>query len=310
MELRHLRYFVAVAETLSFSLAAKNLHLSGPALSKQIKDLEVEMGVRLLDRDTTQVNLTNAGGVFLIEARKLLTHAGQAVAMAKEAAAGQRGRLTIGNIGLLLANFLAASLSNFCTRFPEVDVDLIDVDLFEQTEALKAHRIQVGFILAGERTSVPPHFKQASVLHSPLGVVSASSHRFAQQTRVSLADAAKEKLLAIRGRRGSFHADFVRSVFTNHGFKPGPITLVNGLESFMAMIAARQGISILAIRGSLGRANDLALRPIKETGDDLGIELYAVWRDTPKNSPAANFVDELKRLTQAQKKVPTKKKTE
>ena len=304
MELRHLRYFVAVAETLSFRIAAENLNLSGPALSKQIKDLENEMEVRLLDRDTTQVRLTNAGKVFLAEARTLLTHAGKAVEMAREAAAGHRGHLTIGNIGSILANYLAESLANFCARFPEVDVDLIDLDLFEQIDALKTHRIQVGFVLANDRQKMPADFQRAPVLQSGLGFVMVGNHRLVGQRRISLVDAAGEKLLAIKGRRGSFHAGFMTAMFNTRGLKPGKVTLVNGFESLVAMIAAGQGISVLALRGSIGRTDNVVIRPIRETGPDLSIELCAIWRDPGKSSPAANYVEELRRLTQ-----PTKPRT-
>jgi DNA-binding transcriptional LysR family regulator len=297
MELRHLRYFAAVAEALSFRAAAEALNLSGPALSKQVKDLETELGVRLLDRNTTQVRLTNAGAVFLAEARQLLAQAGQAVARAREAEAGRRGRLTIANAGAILANYLAASLSNFCARYPGVDVSLVDLDLFDQLEALAAGKIQVGFMLGGNTGQLPGGLQQSPVLHSPLGVAMSARNALARLRRVPLADAARERILAIGGRRVSFHTDLIRAIFTARGLAPREIVLVNGFESLMAMIAAGQGVSILAQRGSVGRSGDIVIRPLRETGPDLGIELCAVWHRSAAPSIAENFVDELRRLT-------------
>src|SRR5664279_401085 len=117
MELRHLRYFVTVAEELNFRRAAERLHVVQPALSRQIKDLEYDLRVRLLDRDTVRVRLTDAGRVFLDEARQILAHAERAKEMARDAAAGRRGRLVIGNVGPVTTSFMPASLTAFRARY-------------------------------------------------------------------------------------------------------------------------------------------------------------------------------------------------
>src|SRR5690606_10899366 len=100
MELRHLRYFVAVAEHLRFRHASERLHLTRPALSKQIKELEAELGVRLFDRTTVKVSLTSAGAVYLHEIRRILADTQRAGELAREAAAGMRGQLVIGEPGV------------------------------------------------------------------------------------------------------------------------------------------------------------------------------------------------------------------
>src|SRR5262245_60235793 len=127
MELRHLRYFVAVAEALSFRGAAERLRVAQPALSKQIRDLEDECGARLFDRNTSRVRMTDAGAVLLEEARQLLAQANRLPALVRDAAQGRRGRLIIGNIGSLTAGFLPASLAAFHAKFPDVDVTLIEL---------------------------------------------------------------------------------------------------------------------------------------------------------------------------------------
>src|SRR5215217_6751400 len=122
MELRHLRYFIAVAEALNFRRAAEQLRVAQPALSKQIRDLEDELGARLLDRNTAGVRLTDAGAVLLNEARQILLAAQQAAIAVRDAAQGRRGRIVIGNIGAMSAAILPSNLTAFRERYPDVDV--------------------------------------------------------------------------------------------------------------------------------------------------------------------------------------------
>src|ERR1700754_3624626 len=110
MELRHLRYYVAVAEDLNFRKAAERLNVAQPALSSQIRDLEDEIGVRLLDRDTRGVRLTEAGSIFLNESRKTLAQAKHAVDAVREMQQSERGRLAIGYSGQMLMGFMPQCL--------------------------------------------------------------------------------------------------------------------------------------------------------------------------------------------------------
>jgi len=137
VELRHLRYFVAVAEALSYRSAAESLRVAQPALSKQIKDLEADVGVRLLDRDTGGGTLTDAGVVFLEEARDILERVEMAASAAREAAAGKGGRLTIGSVGPISVSLLPAALAAFRQKFPRVEINLHDFTMPHQFTALR-----------------------------------------------------------------------------------------------------------------------------------------------------------------------------
>jgi DNA-binding transcriptional LysR family regulator len=140
MELRHLRYFVAVAEALSFRKAAVRLSVSEPALSQQVADLEEELGLRLMNRNSRRVELTEIGRVFLVGARRTLASAKEAVVQAQEAAVGERGRLAIGCIGQLVPAFLPDALAHFRERYPLVEVS----DDRTQVEALANGTIMLG----------------------------------------------------------------------------------------------------------------------------------------------------------------------
>ena len=144
MELRHFRYFSAVAEDLSFRRAARRLHVSEPALSQQIGDLEDELGLRLFDRNSRRVELTEVGRVFLVGARRALVSAEEAIAHAKEAAAGDRGRLSIGTLGPVTHAFLPDALARFRELFPLVEVTVLHMDNRTQTDALVNGSIMLG----------------------------------------------------------------------------------------------------------------------------------------------------------------------
>src|SRR5690349_11097442 len=124
MELRHLRYFVAVAETLSFRQAAEKLHMAQPPLSAQIKSLETELGVRLFERSTRSVRLTHAGQVFVQEARALLAASAEAQRKAKEADMGIAGTVRLGVIAPVANSWLANVLRSFRQQFPGVQLSV------------------------------------------------------------------------------------------------------------------------------------------------------------------------------------------
>src|SRR5437764_2755099 len=146
MELRHLRYFVAVAEDLNFRRAAERLHLAQPALSAQIKSLEDELEVRLLERNTRSVKLTAAGRVFLEEARTVLAAASQAAHRARKAEHGLVGTLRLGVIAAVANVWLARILRGFHQRFPGVQLSLFDLTSPEQLQRLHTGDLDAGLL--------------------------------------------------------------------------------------------------------------------------------------------------------------------
>lgn len=294
MELRHLRYFVAVAEELSFRRAAERVRVAQPALSKQIKDLEYEVGVRLLDRNTARVNLTDAGGVFLDEARELLERATEAVALAREAEAGRRGNLTVANVNAVCASFMPAALSAFHTRYPEVEVDLQEMMFPDQLMALEQGGVQVGFIVE-DAQGIPAHLERFKVLKAEICVAMGRHHRLARRRRVSLHDLANERLLCFEVGKHDLHRKRIREIYAERGLKSGRFKAMNSLESLQAMIEGDQGVSFLAALPRGGQ-RDIVYRPIKEHGVDLWFELHAVWRRDAVSKLAVNFVNILREV--------------
>src|SRR5215469_6404917 len=146
MELRHLRYFVAVADELSFRGAAEKLHMAQPPLSAQIKALEEELKVKLLERTTRSVRLTHAGQVFLQEARTVLAASAQAEQRAREAQHGLAGALRLGIIAPVAGAWLAGVLRRFRQRFPAVQLSLFDLTSTEQLRRLHCQELDVGLL--------------------------------------------------------------------------------------------------------------------------------------------------------------------
>lgn len=300
MELRHLRYFAAVADTLNFRAAAERLHLSTPALSKQIKNLEEELGVGLLERTTTHVRMTPAGTVFLPEARRILEQAELAMQLARAAAKGERGRLSVGNMGPLTASFMAACLTAYCARYPDVEVNLIDLDLPSQRHSLERREIHVGFVPALLVPDLPEGFSHLAVLTTPLAAVVSAQHPLAAERVISFAQLARERVLCISGgATPNTHRGYITELMRNRGLKPSRIVEVQGYESLLAMVAGGQGVSIIGGRSGLLHVDGIAIRPLKETGEDTLLELHAVWRPDTGGRMAENFITEFRRVSHA-----------
>src|SRR5204863_7542748 len=146
MELRHLRYFVAVAEALNFTRAALQLHLAQPTLTRQIHNLEEEIGVRLLNRTKSHVALTEEGRSFLADARRVLALADESVLAVQRLSRGEVGQLNIGYVSSFNFDLLPRSLESFRENFPHVTLNLFDMNPAEQFRALDARKIDLGFV--------------------------------------------------------------------------------------------------------------------------------------------------------------------
>jgi DNA-binding transcriptional LysR family regulator len=146
VELRHLKYFIAVAEELNFTRAAEKLHLAQPSLTRQIHDLEEELGVRLFDRTKYRVSLTKEGKAFLADAERLIALSVESVKTVQRLSRGESGQLNLGYLFKLAFDLLPSSLTRFYERCPEVSVNLFDMSPAEQLRALESRKIDLGFI--------------------------------------------------------------------------------------------------------------------------------------------------------------------
>lgn len=193
MELRHLRYFIAVAEELHFTKAAEKLHIAQPPLSQQIQQLETELGVKLFHRKTKrQVQLTEAGKVFFKEAHQLLMQLETAVELTKRTGRGETGKLQIGFTSLVIYDLLPLILRKFREQFPEVETVLVELTTSQQEQALRDSLINVGFA----HPPLEDHTISYECIHRETLVVAVSAnHSLAQREYISVRSLLNEPLI-------------------------------------------------------------------------------------------------------------------
>jgi DNA-binding transcriptional LysR family regulator len=296
VELRHLRYFVGVANTLNFRAAAENLNVSAPALSRQIKDLEEEMGLRLFDRDTSKVRLTDAGLVFVDEARALLARASRAQEMAMDTVKKDRGHFRVGYNSALLAEFMPECLMTYAAKSPRVHVELVDLNSAEQVAAVRKGDIHLAFVAPQADWKLPAGLDSGPVFSAKLQAVVGIGHRLASGSAVPMAELLGERILAISGPKWHIHRDHILTMFKSHGYAAPDVVEVERLDALLAMVAAREGVTLLIWRRCMAFPNQILISPLKETGRDLELNIRAIWRKSLDSVVIQGFIATLRKV--------------
>ncbi len=244
MELRHLRYFVAVAEAENVTRAATALHISQPALSRQIHDLEDEMNVLLLERSAKSVRLTEAGRVFLQEARAVLQRADEAVNKARSAAGGVQGEIHVGYAPSLTVQILPQALRAFQSEFPRMRVILEDLSTEELLTGLQAGKLQVALMVKPERSHLKGlHFDELA--QYPICVALPPGHRLARLRAVKWTQLAGENLIAYnKSSYPEYHEEIAR-LFKLVGAKMNIAEEQDGVTSLIAAVEAGRGVAFV-----------------------------------------------------------------
>jgi DNA-binding transcriptional LysR family regulator len=246
MELRHLRYFVAVAEAENVSRAALKLHVSQPAVSTQVRDLEDELGFDLLARTAKSVRLTEAGRVFLEEARAVLERAKVAVDKARAVANRGSSLLHIGYSPTPTAHLLPAILRAFQSAIPDARLKLHDQTNDENIAGLHDGRLQLAFVIRplASKALRDLRFEELTQLASRLAV--APKHPFARRRLVTLADAVREPFVAYtREEYPDYHANLAAAFAATKG-KPRIVEEHDGFSSLISAIEAGTGVALVS----------------------------------------------------------------
>lgn len=290
MELRHLRYFVAVAEELHFGRAAARVRIAQPPLSQQVRQLEAELGVVLLTRTKRRVELTPAGRAFLEHARQILAETERAKRMAQRAGRGEVGRLAIGFVSSADLDVLPRVLRTWRERFPDVEVELHALLTAAQVDALRHGRIDVGFVrLPMEETGLAVE----SIRHEPLVAALPERHRLARRARVRLADLAGETMILFPRQTAPGYYDVFIAACRRAGFTPRMLHAAS-MQSILALVSAGLGVSLMpASIHNLQRAGVL-YRPLAPPVPE--VEMAMAWgRDQPSAVLAA-FLDTVREV--------------
>lgn len=284
MELRHLRYFVAVAEELNFTRAAARLRTAQPSFSQQIRDLEAEIGAELLTRTKRHVALTEAGRVFLDEARLTLAQAQRAVAMARRAAHVGDRRMTIGFLPAAEVKIFPAMLTYMRARFPDLNLVFNSLTTAEQIEALLRQEIDVGFLRlpVGDQA-----LSWEVVLQERLVAVLPADHPVAEKEALSAGDLAEVPFLRVMARHAGNLSDAVEGFFRAHRVEPNAVQEVENILTLMSLIGMGVGFSLLPDYVQRLAFRNVVTRPL--AGPPIFVDLAMVWRTADRSEETTAF---------------------
>ena len=242
MELRHLRYFVAVAEELHFGRAANRVGIAQPPLSKQIQQLEDEIGVKLFKRTKRSVSLTHAGETFLKEARQALELSERAVRSARRADRGEIGRLVVGFVGSATYSFLPYALRSFRNRFPNVELVLLELTTYEQLDALHRKAVDAAFVrqpIKDDALFIETLFQESFIVALP------SRHALASLKSIPLQMLAPEGFVMFSRQQGTTFYDQVVSLCHQAGFSPKVVQEAVQIPTVLGMVSAGMGVTLV-----------------------------------------------------------------
>jgi len=286
MELRHLRYFVAVAEELNFTHAAARLRVAQPALSRQMKDLEDELQTPLFERGRRGVQLTRAGKVFYQRARAIVRQAAEAANEARTAAGTISGSLVLGFLSGLHLNYLVPVIAGFRKAHPKVEFDYFHGLQSQQLKALREGRLDIAFVMLPMPLDGLEH---QVVWRVPFKVTLPQQHPLARKTSFELADLRGEDFVfCTRESRPNFYDEFFRHC-ANAGFRPRIVKEVGGYPSNMlGLISVGLGISVLPHFEQAERFRGVVWRDL--TKPELWMDYALAWRRQEASPIIEQFV--------------------
>jgi len=263
LELRHLRYFSVLASTLNFTRAAEQLHIAQPPLSRQIQQLEEELGVALLDRSSRPLALTRAGAFFYEQSIQILARLQEVSKATRRLGDRQRRWIGIGFVPTLLYGALPKVIHQFMRDHPELDVVLTELTSIQQVDALRAGRIDVGL----GRVPVEADGLVNNVIEEePLVAVLPAGSALARLKKVSLELLSNETAILFPAQPRPSFADQVLSHFRMRGFPIKSTYETNGLQTALGMVAAGIGFSLVPQSVQGFRRDDIVYRPVSDKG--------------------------------------------
>lgn len=289
MELRHLRHFVAVAEELSFTRAAKRLHIGQPPLSQSIQALEASVGAQLFERTRRWVKLTDAGRLFLEDAYRILELSESAAHNARRAQKGEIGDLRLGfNNSMPLSPHFASTINAYRQQFPEVRLHLFAMSTMTQLDALSENRLDLAYIRPPE-VEIPGGIELKPVQKHPLAVFIPTSHRLAHRRKVSLRELEHESFITFSKNQGTTLYPQIQRLCRNAGFTPKITMEVHDAATMMGIVAAGCGITILPEMFSCIKIDKVAYALLSDPGAHTGLVLA---RRNGEESPlVTSFID-------------------
>jgi DNA-binding transcriptional LysR family regulator len=291
MDLRHLRYFVAVAEELHFTRAAKRLHIAQPPLSRQIRELEQELGATLLNRTRHHIELSDAGRVFLEKARQILRATESAVVEVQRAQRGEIGTLAVGFFEQTAYTLLPPVLRAFQKRFPDVEVQLRWFPVVGQVDALMRGDVDVAFV---RPVADLDGLSKELLVEEPFVAAVPGSHPFANRSALSWEECADEQLINYtQSLAPDYHAGIARACAAA-GVAARNFIEVGQVYTALGLVSAGVGIAFVPSSVQRIRFDNLVYKPLR--GTRLKSTAFLAWTH-PNPSPLLKaFVDTAKQI--------------
>lgn len=285
MELRHLRYFVTVGEELHFGRAATKLLIVQPSLSQQIQQLEHELGFPLLYRTKRSVELTDAGKVFLAEAKRVLAQVQEAKRTAQRAHRGEVGRIVVGYISSSTYDVLPMILRVYRERFSDVEVALRELTTQEQLRALEDGNIHVGLL----RLPISAPMMHVEVVRrEPIVCVLPEEHPLAHHQHIAVSLLAGEPFVLQSRQRGAGYYVQLMNLCLASGFSPNVIQEVTEIHTIVSLVAAGMGVSLVPLSARNFRSQGVVYRELEGTATLT--ETAVAWPRISRSAIIDNFL--------------------
>jgi DNA-binding transcriptional LysR family regulator len=279
MELRHLRYFRMVATELHFSRAAEKLHIAQPPLSKQIQQLEIELGFELFARTKRSVALTPAGEVFLVEVDRIFKNLDRAIDIGRKTSRGELGQISIGFVGSATYNILPVMLQQFRDRYPHVQIELHELTTDRQLIWLREGKIDLGLIrppIIDSDVTVEVVFKEPLIVALPV------NHRLATVESIDLSLLATEPFILFPRQLAPGLYDPIITICRAAGFSPMVVQECIQIQTIISLVSANMGVSIVPKSTQDIQRQGVIYKPIFDDTPVASIAL--IWR-TKDSSP-------------------------
>jgi DNA-binding transcriptional LysR family regulator len=288
MELRHLRYFVAVAEEQNISRAALRLSVSQPPISRQIRDLERELKVELFERNGKKIRLSDAGRIFLAEARQVLSRADDAGEVMRLISIGKRGRVRVGYAVSPTVELLPKILRVLSRTHPEIRVELSEVSAERTVNGLRDGSLDVALTVL----TSPRNFEGLRVetlATCPLRVAMPNGHRLARRRQVSLKEAAREPIIACsKAQYPEVHAGLAK-IFSGYTRALNIVEEYDGIMSIIAAVQAGRGIALVFKSVEILAGQRIVLRPL--TPDPAPLPIGLAYREGKVSAATRAFIE-------------------
>lgn len=294
MELRHLRYFVAVGEEQHYGRAAERLNVAQPALSRQIQDLEEEVGFKLFDRLPRGVKISSAGKLFLDDARRILNHVNEAIARAQRAARGQSGTLRVGfTENASWQGVVPDSFRRFRERQPDAELQLNPLTSLEQIEAIRSGRLDAGFVFNMPKPD--PELDQVLVARQHVALAAPREHPVAKLKRLRLRDLADASFVWFPRRESPVFYDRLMHECFRGGLK-SPRIVQEAVNQATILSLVSHGMGVGFVNGTVRWRCPESVVIITVVDLKIPLPLAMVWRKDNTSPLLARFVADVRLL--------------